>query len=450
MPLAFLPSVLEDEGHSTFMIASAIGVYYWTGFAGGMCITSYQIWRVLYGKEEDEGVILASVVKRHLIYLFIGLTVGALTLSYQALYPTYYPHMVCRFIQGFAGAFIFFYSFLLSSVLFTGEQQIFAMTAASTALNVAEVLGSFFGALIFETYGMSAVFWFLAGVSVINQIVLVVIYCMVGATAVRCEQVDDSPGGEAKLQRSQSTIFKSGMRRLKTLLQSPRLACACLTIGMSAVVKGSVEEMLPFHADHQWQFAPLRIGQLFSIIAVAYIVAAILTGKLWSYLGWFRIIFTAVWISLLGLSGWCLFAVYGYNKSVNYLYAALVFYGVCLGATHTPAALLLSEAIESESKAATKDAVNGIWNTMWEAGGSLGFLLGGLLAHHYNEQVNLAMSYAVCTVIAGVVLAFLGTLPTYKDGSGLATSRSSSTSRLHSPQVSKRSPGKSTSYGGVA
>merc|ERR1719162_2912161 len=59
MPLAFLPSVLEDRGHSTSRIATAIGVYYWTGFLGGCMITSYQIYRVYKGEgaaDEEHGM----------------------------------------------------------------------------------------------------------------------------------------------------------------------------------------------------------------------------------------------------------------------------------------------------------------------------------------------------------------------------------------------------------
>lgn len=463
MPLAFLPSVLEDQGHSTFMIASCIGVYYWTGFAGGLCITSYQIWRVLYGREVDEGAIMAATVKRHIIYLFIGLTVGAITLGYQALNPTYYPHMICRFIQGFVGAFIFFYTFLLSSVLFKGQQQIFAMTAASTALNVAEVLGSFFGALIFETYGQSTVFWFLAVVSVLNQVLLVIIYFMVNSTVIRSPRGVDaeweeghSQNQQRQLRHSASTIFNSGLKRLTNLLKSPLLGCAVLTIFTSAIVKGSVEEMLPFHADHQWGYTPMQIGQLFAIIAIAYIIAAMSSGKLWSYLGSFRLIFTACWIVFLGASSYAVFLVYGWNKDQNYLYVALAFYGVCLGATHTPAALLLAEAIEHESKAATKDAVNGIWNTMWEGGGSLGFLLGGLLAHHYQEQVYLTLSYTVVCVVSGGLLVFLGQLPVTKPKSDseslISTSRQPSGRETplpdhKSPYGSLKQPTKS--YGGT-
>merc|ERR1719171_341136 len=107
MPLAFLPSVLEDRGHEPFEIATAIGVYYWTGFGGGLVITSYMIYRVLYSREGSEGVILASTTRRQVAYLWFGLLVGAVTLSCQSIWPTYWYHLICRFIQGFAGAFIF-------------------------------------------------------------------------------------------------------------------------------------------------------------------------------------------------------------------------------------------------------------------------------------------------------------------------------------------------------
>merc|ERR1740116_835422 len=102
---------------------------------------------------------------------------------------------------------------------------------------------------------------------------------------------------------------------------------------------------------------------------------------------------------------WCVFITTAYCKHENVLWAGLLTYGVCLGLTHTPAALLLADAIEHEEGRA-KDAVNGIWNTMWEAGGSLGFLLGGLLAEDYSGQVRLLGGCAVCCILgAGAMLA---------------------------------------------
>jgi len=322
------------------------------------------------------------------------------TLSIQALWPSFAVHAACRFIQGGAGAFIFFYTFLLSVQLFQGQQQVFAMTAASTALNVAEVLGSFLGAVLFDTWGQMVVFGFLAVVSVVNQVVLMFILYQIKASPQHSPRLD-----EYELA-GQPRNNNGGWQRLKDLMKSRKLACAVLMIMMSAVVKGSVEEMLPFHADHEWGFAPLQIGQLFSIVAVGYIIASVMTGKLWQYLHQFRILFAAWWLAALGFVAYCVFAVASYNKSQPLLWCALAMYGACLGLTHTPAALLLADAIEHEEQESSKDAVNGIWNTMWEAGGSIGFLLGGLLAEEHAEQLELTLVYAfICVVAAGGLMA---------------------------------------------
>merc|ERR1719213_1512000 len=93
-----------------------------------------------------------------------------------------------------------------------------------------------------------------------------------------------------------------------------------------------------------------------------------------------------------------------------FLMVSLAAYGVCLGMTHTPAALLLANVIDHEEGAA-KDAVNGIWNTMWEAGGSLGFLLGGLLAEHYPGQLRLLVIYIVCCVISALLMLVIALWP---------------------------------------
>merc|ERR1719213_1330287 len=89
---------------------------------------------------------------------------------------------------------------------------------------------------------------------------------------------------------------------------------------------------------------------------------------------------------------------------------SLAAYGVSLGMTHTPAALLLASVIDHEEGSA-KDAVNGIWNTMWEAGGSLGFLLGGLLAERYHEQMALLTSYGMCATIAAISMVTINCWP---------------------------------------
>jgi MFS family permease len=273
------------------------------------------------------------------------------------------------------------------------------MTAASIALNVAEVMGSFIGAILFDSSGEGSVFWFLAGASVLNQVILVAIMSMLKASP---EFSPVPPNALADLDPQ--TRRERGLARLWNLCKSPRLACAIILIFTAALVKGSVEEMLPFHADHQWGYQPLMIGQLFSTIAIAYIISAALCGQVWQYLRNYRVVFSATWLFVLGITGWCVFIIATFNKNESVLFTGLLMYGVCLGLTHTPAALLLADAIEHEEDPNCKEAVNGIWNTMWELGGSVGFLLGGLLADHYREQMQLMAGYAVVCTMSSLLM----------------------------------------------
>lgn len=436
MPLAFLPSVLEDRGHEAFEIATAIGVYYWTGFLGCSIIMMYQVWRMMYQRDDSANTehTTLSTVQRHLWYLIVGLGVGAITLCIQAMHPSLTVHTTCRFIQGFCGAFIFFYTALLNVALFTGRQQDMAVTFGSCALNVAEVFGSFLGAVLFNLWGQSSVFWFLGVVSIINQAMLFGILQMVTgnvgpsisrrSTPLSQRSTHTPPLGDADAGGGPVTLMSPDMaccgtlpppqpgsvQKLQDVFSSRPLACAVLLIGMSAVVKGSVEEMLPFHADHRWGYNPIEIGRLFCIIAIAYILAAAFCCHVWEELGTYQVLFSAHFLLFLGIVAWMVFAVVTYFNSANILTLTLMAYGVCLGLTHTPANLLAASVIDNE-RGAAKDASNGVFQTMWEAGGSLGFLLGGLLAARYHEQMGLLTGCAMGCVAVSILMVTIWTWP---------------------------------------
>merc|ERR1719382_1490116 len=77
MPLAFLPSVLEDRGHSPMNIATAIGVYYWTGLLGGCLLTCYEIWKMLYAPVSNKVDITPfSTVKLQIKTIIFNLGIG--------------------------------------------------------------------------------------------------------------------------------------------------------------------------------------------------------------------------------------------------------------------------------------------------------------------------------------------------------------------------------------
>jgi MFS family permease len=489
MPLAFLPSVLEDRGHSSMEIATAIGVYYWTGFLGQVVITSAYLYQLLAPCSRKAltvgGPLYVSDVTRKIWYLVYGLAVGTASLLCQAAYPGYHMHAACRLVQGFAGAFIFFYAFLLSAEVFEKKQQVFAMTLASSSLNVAEVLGSSLGAQLYDAWGQRAVFACLGIVSLANQCMLVGVLRFLKPIPIESnEQSGSNFGGDSppespakepsesrpvsfsseppntarsgfsdesgraqahagrspskasyasgrrntsgsnmgrrsheltRLLSAQSTadgrpLLIAGWTRLKYVLRNRQMQISVTLIVMSSATKGAVEEMLPFHADHRWGLSPVLIGELFSLIAVAYISAAALAGKLWECVFEYRVFISAFCLAMLGLAAWSTFLTISYSTNEILLKLQLLVYGIFLGLTHTPAAFLLAEAIEMEEGIA-KDAVNGIWNTMWEAGGSIGFLLGGLLGDNYSGQVNLLGAGVVSCACGAAVMVALERLP---------------------------------------
>merc|ERR1719388_627672 len=62
--------------------------------------------------------------------------------------------------------------------------------------------------------------------------------------------------------------------QVQKIFSNPLLHRAVLAIAAAAVVKGAIEEILPFFADHQFNFDPFELGLCFTLIAVAYIFSA--------------------------------------------------------------------------------------------------------------------------------------------------------------------------------
>lgn len=424
MPLAFLPSVLEDRGHSPEMIATAIGVYYWTGLLGGICLTSYEVWRMLCSKEHHCEVTTYATVQKQLKIVIFNLGIGVITLFIQANNPRWWVHTSCRFVQGFVGAFLFFYVFLLNVAVFRGQQQVVGMTFASCATVLAELAGPLAGSVLYDAYGQRTVFWFLGVVSFINQGMLIgVMYSVKSTTDIGSAQIHDrtpsplmqqaGPDGAAGDPRacdgclSYFTPQPGALNKLKALVTNPTFICAVLIITMAGVIKGSVEEMLPFHADHQWGYDPVEIGKLFCTTAVAYFISSFIVAYIWTGLGSFQNWFSAQCVVLLGLSTWASFHVAYYYKDETALFGTFAGYGFCAGLTFTAAAQLIAEVVD-QAEGHAKDAANGIWNTMWEFGGSTGFALGGFLAHHYQDQMSLVSYFLMASCTVAICMVAVG------------------------------------------
>jgi len=211
------------------------------------------------------------------------------------------------------------------------------------------------------------------------------------------------------------TVQPGAWDKMKALLQNPTFICANLIITMAGVIKGSVEEMLPFHADHQWGYDPLEIGKLFCTTAVAYFIASFLVAWVWTDLGRFQIGFSSQCVLLMGAATWMGFHVAYYYKDETALFGTFAGYGFCAGLTFTSAAQLIADVVD-HSEGHAKDAANGIWNTMWEAGGSTGFALGGFLAHRYHDQMNLTTWYMICAVVVAASMLACGAAKNAQQG----------------------------------
>eukprot|EP00397_Hematodinium_sp_SG-2012_P039890 GEMP01043625.1.p1 GENE.GEMP01043625.1~~GEMP01043625.1.p1 ORF type:complete len:249 (+),score=43.52 GEMP01043625.1:683-1429(+) len=208
-------------------------------------------------------------------------------------------------------------------------------------------------------------------------------------------------------------------RRLWRLISHSKLVRPCVLIAISALVKGSLEEMIPYFTDHQWQYDVFDTGISFTYIAVAYVLSAIAVGYLWTMvenLPLSRDLIVVVALVLLGLVSMLMFQTYaahgrpedGVGTRGRDLFAiTLVLYGITLGFTHTPAAFYLGEYVEMLNSSAGNGAANGLWNTVWEFGGSLGFLLAALGGTSYAAESRLMQILAVFCVICAAVIWFL-------------------------------------------
>merc|ERR1719199_334244 len=109
----------------------------------------------------------------------------------------------------------------------------------------------------------------------------------------------------------------------------------------------------------------------------------------------------------MGATACMSFHVAYYYKDETALFGSFAAYGFCAGLTFTVAAQLIAEVVD-RAEGHSKDVANGLWNTMWEAGGSTGFFLGGFLAHRYHDQMMLTTWYLVAALLVAIAMVIVG------------------------------------------
>eukprot|EP00928_Gymnodinium_smaydae_P078590 TRINITY_DN62712_c0_g1_i1.p1 TRINITY_DN62712_c0_g1~~TRINITY_DN62712_c0_g1_i1.p1 ORF type:complete len:473 (+),score=106.38 TRINITY_DN62712_c0_g1_i1:52-1470(+) len=430
--LSFLPQGLKDRGHSAPEIASVVGSYYWAGFLGGAVITAYQCRRVVCEQPQE---LRWSHLRCHVLCLIVGLFCGSLTLAAEGFAASYTVHLVCRTLQGFLGAFLFFFSFFLSIELFEANsyQQTLALTLSSMALHTAEVFGPFLGAAIYTQLGPRAPFFVLAVASFFVQALLGMVFMTL--------PTDDPDDDLAHFRGEWSPIAFSldgtpkerGWSDLRRLLTHADLWRSVLVIMPAAMVKAALEGVLPLFADHKLRYDEYEVGLCFTLVALSFLSASIALSLIWNHLrAEQQVTLITSSMTLLGVVSCTLLISYMYGghcnlliddmldptpdctynkKSVYMFYLFLVLFGVSSAGCFTPSAYLIGSVVDSFEDAAMKDAANGVWNTLWEVGGSLGLALAGIPSTRNWRQEEYLMFVLGCVVIlAGVAFASVSSL----------------------------------------
>lgn len=420
-PLSFLPRSLEDEGHSSRHIAAVIGGYYWSGFVGGVFITAWQMFKIFFRKASP---LTLTHVKWQFVALIVGLLVGAVTLVKQASDDSYIVHMVCRVIQGFLGAILFFYSYLLSIELFTGRQQIFALTLNTIALNVAEVGGPLFGATVFTVSGQSSSFYFLTAMSVVNQIMLLAALWWLDTKSNEARidlaeiesMISEDSEMEALQRVSTVSVSASGFERFTDIISNPHLWKSLIVIAPSALVKAEIENILPLFADHSLGFDTMSIGFSFSAVAFAFVVSSVGIGLAWDSISErLRDLIVGSSLVLLSIFTTTILPVTLITNDPTVFTTLLAVYGTFLGLTITPSSFLLGEFVDSLKDSQSKDVANGMWNTIWELGGSLGFFISGIPRSNDWQGEGMVISGSSLTLIVAAVGFFFTTQTIKRD-----------------------------------
>jgi len=453
-PLPFLPQHLEERGHNSMEIAAVMGSYYWSGFAGGCILTAYQIHGVLFGKFTP---IRWSALRSHILKLMVGLFLGGATLLVEANAGDMDPlrmhtvHLLCRLTQGFLGSFLFFYAYLLAATAFEGQQMQFALTLTTISLNVAEVFGPFVGAAIFTAWGQSTCYYVLAGLSFVNNALLIVVYYTFPKDideedSETTSLVSDTERGRANARRrsrpdeenksdrhrsqsprsirvwNEAPMAQERCTRLQRVLTDSWLIRSLVVIFPAATIKSSIESILPLFGDNHG-YNEYEVGMLFTLVALGFIFASITLYKMWDSMSQFvRNIVLAVSLLLLGLLACGMLYTYGESQSVwaadfikelngshHYaFYSTLFVYGILLGLTHTGASYLLGEVIEELDDEKSKGAANGVWNTGWELGGSIGFVTAGFASTDSWKQEQEILQYlGIVCLCACCVFCFM-------------------------------------------
>jgi len=286
--------------------------------------------------------------------------------------------------------------------------------------------------------------------SLFGQLMLFIVYITLPGDTERytiTPRTPDNPSEKTpllsgrELKRERVKNARRRWRELKQMLTTPMLWRSVLVVAPAAMVKAALENILPLFADHKLKYNEYEVGLCFTLIAVSFLATSVLISFSWGFLddakqNWLvtlSMVFLGITSSTLLLSymygGDCNLLIDDlfdatpdcapYTHSVRFFHLCLVLFGIASAGCFTPAGYLIGDYVDSLQNPATKDAANGIWNTLWEVGGCLGIALSGIpdTRSWVQEQV-LMSSIGMVIIVCAFTFAWVSMLADDDDDEG--------------------------------
>jgi MFS family permease len=170
-------------------------------------------------------------------------------------------------------------------------------------------------------------------------------------------------------------------------LRDPRLVTGMWLMALAGIAFGVVDVLAPLRLA--------RLGASSTIIAAAFLGAAVIESCVSPVAGRFSDRFGTRWPVLIGLAAGTLFGVLAWLPgSVPWLIAVLVLGMPFFGSLYTPAAAMVSESAQDQQL--NHGIAFALTNLTWAAGQAIAASAGGALAEATSDAVPYLLLAAAC------------------------------------------------------
>ncbi|HHT62873.1 MAG: MFS transporter [Bacillota bacterium] len=265
--------------------------------------------------------------------------------------------LLCRFIQGAAGAASWTGGLAIAAVIYP-DRQGEKIGLLMAVMGLGTICGPPIGGFLYHLFGYKLMF------GILSLLCLILLFC------IRLVSFADLPA--AKHSQININIFST--------LSNARVFWLSAIIVVLASIFGMLEVLMPNHMDGHFGLNTVEIGLCFGFMGIIHAVSDAFSGQLSDRYGYEifvlgGLVFCAVSLPFLA-----------WAPNIFTLLVVLSLVGAATGAAVTPSQPLLYRIITVQQGENNGGAgyIYGFYNTIYSIGMFLGPLLGGLLNRHFN------------------------------------------------------------------